>query len=200
MARVSLVDLHESDDPTLREFASKVSRPDGSIGGHFAAEAHFPEVLTNVYDARLAIARDGDLGNRLFVKLSVAVSMANGCVYCTGAYSTHLSRQLGSDEEAREYHRALRDGDLDDGERDVVGFALAVLDDPGAVSDEDFARLRERRGFTDRTFVELVYVVNVVSGYNRLTMAFDLGYDHDFPMEWAREAAAWTPRADDPDA
>ena len=195
MPRVELLDLHESDDPALREFAPKVSRPDGAVGSHFAAEAHFPAVLTHTYEARLAIARDGDLGNRLFVKLAVAVSMANDCVYCTGAYSTHLSRQLGSDGAAREYHESLRDGDLADDERDVVGFALDVLDDPGALSDGDFDRLRESHGFTDRTFVELVYVVNIVSGYNRLTMAVDLDYDHGFPEEWAEEAAAWTPRA-----
>lgn len=77
MARVDLIDLHGSDDPALREFAPKVSRPDGSIGGHFAAEAHFPAVTTSVYEARLSLARDGDLGNRLFVKLAVAIWMAN---------------------------------------------------------------------------------------------------------------------------
>lgn len=76
----------------------------------------------------------------------------------------------------------------------IVGFALDVLSDPTAISDADFDRLRELHGFTDRTFVELIYVVNIVSGYNRLTVAVGLAYDHDFPEEWAREAATWTPR------
>lgn len=189
MARVDLVDLAESDDPVLRAMAPKVSRPDGSVGGHFAAEAHFPAVTKNVYEARLALARDGDLGNRLFVKLAVAISMANGCTYCVGAYSTLLSRQLGDDEAVRRYQRGVRDGDVEGKVGTVLDFALTILDEPDAVTDEDFDHLRRLYEFTDRTFVELTYVVNVVSGYNRLTVTMDLDYDHDFPEEWAREAA-----------
>jgi len=189
MARVDLVDLHESDDPALREFASKVSRPDGSIGGHFAAEAHFPAILTNVYEARLAIARDGDLGNRLFVKLAVAISMANRCTYCVGAYSTQLSAQVGGHEAARRFQRRVLDDELAGKDGDVVRFALELLDDPGSMGDGDFEHLRDEHEFPDRTFVELIYVVNIVSGYNRLTLALDLEYDHDYPEEWAQEAA-----------
>ena len=190
MARVDLVDLADADDPTLRRFASKVSRPDGSVGGHFAAEAHFPAVLTNVYEARLAIARDGDLGNRLFVKLAVAISMANRCAYCVGAYSTQLSAQLGGDEAARRFQGHVLDDELTGKDGDVIGFALAILDDPGSLGDGDFEHLRDEHEFTDRTFVELIYVVNIVSGYNRLTLALDLAYDHSFPEDWAREAAS----------
>lgn len=189
MARVEPVDMHGAEDPELREFAPKVARPDGSIGGHFAAEAHFPAVMRNVYRARRALARDGDLGNRLFVELAVAVSMANRCAYCVGAYSSQLSAELGGDATARDFQRDVVAGDLSGREADVVGFALSVLDRPGAVTDADFDRLREAHGFTDKTFVELLYVVNVVSGYNRLTLALDLEYDHEFPEEWAREAA-----------
>lgn len=185
MPRVELLDPRESDDPELREFASTVARPDGSIGAHFAAEAHFPEVLMNVYDARLAIARRGDLGPELFARLAVAVSMANDCPYCVGAYATQLSARLGGDRAVREFQRALRAGELTGREGDVVGFALGLLADPHGVTDGDFQRLRSERGFTDRTFVEVIYAVNIVSGYNRLTVALELEYDHDYPEEWA---------------
>ncbi|MFB6092698.1 MAG: hypothetical protein ABEK02_06780, partial [Haloquadratum sp.] len=74
---------------------------------------------------------------------------------------------------------------LSGGEALVVDFALDVLGDPHAVTDADFATLREECGFTDETFIELLYVVNIVSGYNRVTVTTDLEYDHDYPEEWA---------------
>lgn len=190
MARVTLLDPNESDDPDVREFAPRVSRPDGSVGAHFGAETHFPEVMINVYEARLALARKGDLGNRLFTKLAVAVSMANECAYCVGAYSKQLSRQLGGDEAVRTFQRQVRAGDLEGETAAVVDFAHALIEDPHGLTDAAFERLRTAYDFTDRTFVELIYVVNIVSGYNRLTVALDLDYDHDYPEDWAREAAA----------
>jgi len=189
MARVALLDPSESADPAVREFAPKVTKPDGSVGGHFGAESHFPEVMMPVYEARLALARKGDLGNRLFTKVAVATSMANECAYCVGAYSGQLSRQLGGDEAVHRFQRSVRAGDLEGKERDVVAFAQSLIRDPQGLTDADFEHVREDHGFTDPTFVELIYVVNVVSGYNRLTVSLDLEYDHDYPEAWAREAA-----------
>lgn len=195
MSRVDLIDPHDSDDSDVREFANNVSRPDGSVGAHFRSEMHFPDVMIPIYNARVALARHGDLGPRLFTKLAVSISMANECAYCVGAYTTQLSAQLGGDEAAKGFQQSVRDGTLAGKEAAVVEFALRLNDDPAELSDEDFERLREAHGFTDRTFVELVYIVNIVAGYNRLTVAFDLEYDHDYPEAWARAAAA--PMADE---
>ena len=189
MARVALLDPNESDDPDVREFAPKVTKPDGSVGGHFAAETHVPEVMMNVYEARLALARSGDLGIRLFTKLAVATSMANECTYCVGAFSGQLSQQLGGDEAVRAFQQAVREGELEGTEGAVVRFAHALLADPHGLTDEDFDRMRGEHGFTDRTFVELIYIVNIISGYNRLTVSLDLDYDHAYPEAWAAEAA-----------
>ena len=185
MARVDLLDPNESDDPDVREFAPKVTAPDGSVGHHFAAETHFPEVMIKTYEARLALARTGELGTELFTKLAVAISMANECKYCTGAYAKQLSPRLGGDQATREWQLAVANEDLDGDEAQIVDFALTVLEDGGAVTDADFEQLREDCEFDDRTFIELIYIVNIVSGYNRVTMATDLAYDHDYPEEWA---------------
>lgn len=193
MTRVEILDPRESDDPEVREFAPKVTFGD-QVSYHFGAETHFPEVMMHVYEARLALARQGDLGHRLFNKLAVAVSMGNECQFCTGAFSSQLSRQLGGHEAVREFQQAVRAGDLEGLEADVVDFALTILDEPEAVTDADFEHLREAHDFTDRTFIELIYIVNIISGYNRLTVTLDLPYEFDYPEEWAAEAAA--PMAD----
>ena len=185
MPRVDLIDPNESDNAELREFAPRVTRADGSVGQHFQAEANFPAVLTNTYDTRVAITRDPDIGPELFTKLAVAISLANDCQYCTGAYSTLLSGRLGGHEAVREFQERLARGELAGKEADVIDVALALLEDPAAVTDADFEHLREAYGFTDRSVVALVYAVNTVSGYNRLTVGLDLTYDHDYPKEWA---------------
>lgn len=190
MARVELRDPKESDDPVAQDFAPKVTKPDGTVGAHFRAETHFPEVMVKVYEARLALARTGDLGPRLFTKLAVVTSMVNECAYCVGAYASQLAQQLDGDDAVRAFQQRVRAGSLEGKEADVIEFARTLLVDPHALADADFQRLREEHGFTDPTFVELVYIVNIVSGYNRLTVALDLEYDHAFPEAWAEEAAA----------
>jgi uncharacterized peroxidase-related enzyme len=187
MARVDLLDPTASDAAAVRSFGERLAGPDGSVPAHFAAETHVPSVMRHIYEARIALAR-GDLGHGLFTKLAVAISMANDCVYCVGTYSKQLSTQLGSDSAVRSFHRAVRDGGLDGESGAVVDFARTLLRAPHALTDAHFERLRGAHGFTDRTFVELIYVVNIVSGYNRLTVALDLEYDHDFPEAWAKAA------------
>lgn len=189
MTRIEILDPRESDDPDVREFAPKVTFGD-RLSYHFGAETHFPEVMMHVYEARLALMRQGELGPRLFNKLAVAISMANECQFCTGAFSNQLSRQLGGHEAVREYQQAVRESDLQGFEADVVDFALTILDDPSEISDEDFECFRTEHDFTDRTFIEVIYIVNIISGYNRLTVTLDLPYEFDYPEEWADEAAA----------
>lgn len=57
-------------------------------------------------------------------------------------------------------------------------------DDPNALTDDDFDRLRDERGRTDRDFVQIRFVANVVSGDSRVTNAFDGEFEpvyHDGP-------------------
>ncbi|WP_124190123.1 carboxymuconolactone decarboxylase family protein [Natrarchaeobius oligotrophus] len=138
-----------------------------------------------MYDARVAIARHREIGPELFTKIAIAVSMANECRYCTGAYASLLSGRLGDDEAVREFQTSLARGDLSGREADFVDFALTLLEDPHELTDEDFASLRDAYGLTDRGFVGLFYAVNIVSGYNRITIGFDLEYDHSYPKRWA---------------
>lgn len=192
MARIELLEPESLDHPALQSVVDRIREnkaegpdDDGRVPNHFRLESHLPEVLRHVYEARVALWEAGVLPQTLLKKVAVAVSMANGCEYCTGAYCSILSTDMGGDERVHEFQTRLREGELDGLEGDVIDFALSVLEDPHGVSGGDFERLRNEYGLSDAAFLQVVYAVNIVSAYNRVTTVFDASYDHSYPVAWA---------------
>lgn len=184
MSRVALLDPRESDDLELQAFGNRLPPKDG-VGNHFKAETNFPEIMMAIYESRIAIARHREIGPELFDKIAIAISMENDCRHCTGAFCSGLSGRLGGEEAAREYQIALAREELEGKERDFVKFALKIYRNPHALTEDEFEYLREEYNLSDRGFIGLIYTVNIVSGYNRVTVGLDLPYDIPYPKEWA---------------
>lgn len=186
--RVDPVTYDDIEDAELRELFAEFPRNEsGEVGlpNHFQVEAHLPEATRHVLLALQANRENGDLPLSLVRKLYLAVSMANDCGYCTGVYCTILSEDVGEDS-VREFQRALEADELEGMEGDLVEFAVTLATDPHTVTDEDFERLRGEYGLTDRDLVQVVSLVNIISGYNRVTTAFDCEYEefyHAAPWE-----------------
>lgn len=185
MARIPFREPDEGEDESVHELLDYFHHADGTYSNHFRLEAHVPEVMQHVFRARLALFEDGELPAELMEKVEVAVSMSNGCQYCTGAFCKMLGSDLGSDEVVREFQRAVVAGGLKDLERDVIEFAVTVNEDPHTITDEDVAALRRDHDLSPAALVQLVNTVNVISGYNTITTVFDAEYDHRYPAEWA---------------
>lgn len=189
--RVDPLAYEEIEDPELRELFAGFPRNEGrdpeavEMPNHFRVEAHLPETMKHVLKALQANRREGDLSMDLVKKLYLAVSMTNECTYCTGVYCTNLGKEVGSEEVVREFQEQLIEGELTGREADIVEFAVAFAEDPHAVTDEDFERLRAEHGLTDQDFVQIVFIVNIVSGYNRVTTGFDCEHEEVY------HAAGW---------
>lgn len=190
--RVRPITYDKIDDEELRETFATFPRNQGlsedefELPKHFQAEAHFPEVMMAALRTLRVNRSEGDLPISLVRKLYLAVSMANECGYCTGVYCTLLQDDVGSEEAVREFQRAVTGGELGGFDGDVIEFALKLTNDPHGITDEDFDRLRKRHDLSDKDFVQIVYIVNVISGYNRVTTAFDCDYEsayHEPPWE-----------------
>ncbi|MFB6218823.1 MAG: carboxymuconolactone decarboxylase family protein [Halobacteriaceae archaeon] len=185
--RVDPVTYDDIEDPELRALFEAFPRNESGevdLPNHFQVEAHLPEVTKHVLLALQANRENGDLPRPLVRKLYLAVSMANDCGYCTGVYCTILSESVG-DDAVREFQRALEAGELAGREGDIVEFAVTLATDPHTLTDAEFESLREH-GLTDRDFVQIVSLVNIISGYNRVTTAFDCEYEefyHAAPWE-----------------
>lgn len=187
--RVDPVTFDELEDEELREMFARLPRnqwdeEENELPTHFQIEAHFPAVMKRMRHLIDAVRHEGNLPADLVKKLNVAVSMANDCRYCTGVFCTILSADVGSEEVVREFQEGVAEGELTGLEGDVVEFAVKLTRDPHAITDEDFEYLREEHGLTDRDFVQITYIVNTISSYNRVTTAFDADYEpiyHDGP-------------------
>ena len=121
--------------------------------------------------------------------VGILVSKANGCPYCTAAFSTILNYGLGAAEEA--VARVLSDGidGVDEPRLKVIlQFALKVNADAKSVTDTDIDALREL-GLTDKSIVQIVHLVSDFAAYNRLNLALDT--DYDYRDLWRSLAFGW---------
>lgn len=175
--RVKSIEFDDLQDPELRsmfeEFYRNRDTDQPSLPNHYKVEAHVPQAMKHLLKAIEHVKRVEGIDYELAQKISIAVSMANECPYCTGVYCSIFADHMGSEEVVREFQQAFSEDELTNRERDIVEFAVRMNDTPGSLTDEDFDRLRERYGFGDRDFVQLAFIVNIVNGYNRITNAFD---------------------------
>lgn len=181
--RVDPITYEKIEDPELRELFAGFPRNEGrdpdevEMPNHFRVEAHVPETMKYMLKALQANRSEGDLSMDLVKKLYLAISMTNGCTYCTGVYCTNLGKEVGSEEVVREFQEQLTEGGLTGMEADVVEFAVDLTEDPHGITDEDFESLREEHGLTDQDLVQIVFIVNIISGYNRVTTGFDCEHE-----------------------
>jgi len=188
MPRIDRVNLETIDDDEVQAIAEQLRSYKGTIPDHYQLEGHIPALLKHVWYAQDGVYDGGPLSTELLYKIGIAVSMNNGCAYCTGAYCSLLTAKVESGETAVEqFQEALADGSLTDRESAIIEFALQANDTPHDITDDTITSLRQDYGLTDTALLQIVYQVNLVSGYNRLTTVFDAEYDHDYPESHAEK-------------
>jgi uncharacterized peroxidase-related enzyme len=179
MPRVSPVDRDSVDDRALEELFAEIERLEGRLPSHYRAELNFPEYLKAKLRATVTLWQEGELSLPEVQHVGIAVSQANDCENCTGAFCTILSHGLGVD--GRYVERFLEEGAgaVDDERlRAILEYALLVNDDPGAVTDADVRRLRDA-GLGDRGIVQLTHLVSDFASWNRTNDALDTDYEYD---------------------
>jgi len=112
-----------------------------------------------------SVRSNSRIGREVQLQVSLAVSMANGCRYCTVHQIVGLRRQ-GVDAGKL---MAMRKDDeaLTPRERTAVAFARQLTAQPDSISDADFARLREE--FQEYGALEVVLQTSAFSFMNRFT-------------------------------
>ncbi|WP_263018758.1 carboxymuconolactone decarboxylase family protein [Natronobiforma cellulositropha] len=178
MARVPLIEPERVDDPTVQELFEWVTEMEGSVPNHFYLELNFPEYMKAKLGSTATLWEAGELTMAEIQHVGIAVSTANRCAYCTGAFCTILDFGLDADTE---YVRAFAEQGTavveDERLEAIVEYAIAVNEDPHAITDEDVDRLREV-GLGDRGIVQLTHLVSDFASYNRLNTALDTDYDY----------------------
>ena len=178
MARVPIIQPEEVDDPAVEEIFEWVTEMEGSVPNHFYLELNFPEYMKPKLQSTAALWEEGELTMPEIQHVGIAVSTANGCEYCTGAFCTILDFGLDADTKyVKEFAEHGTDVVDDDRLEAIVEYALTVNEDPHAITDEDVNTLREV-GLGNKGIVQLTHLVSDFASYNRLNTALDTDYDY----------------------
>ncbi len=102
--------------------------------------------------------------------IAVAVSMANGCLYCLVAHGAALREHLGDPVRADRITLDHRRADLTPRQRAILDLAVRVTREPVTCEEQHLDELRSH-GLTDEEVWDVVEIAAMYNFTNRLAMA-----------------------------
>jgi len=164
----------EKIDPKTAEVLAAVKNKLGVLPNIFTTFAHSPVTLNGYLQLSETLAQ-GQLSGKERELIAIAVAQENQCGYCLSAHAA-IGKGEGLNEsdvtQARQAMAATPKAEA------IINFALQVVRDQGAVSDDALASIRQVCG-DDGAVLEIVshVVLNIMTNYlNRLA-----GTEIDFP-------------------
>ena len=146
--------------------------------------AIWPELIRSMQPVVAAIYGPGEVDSDLKKLVGHIVSAAAGCKYCQ-AHTAHGAGELGEVSSAKlaavwEFETSPL---FSTAERAALRVALGAGQQPNAVTDDDFQKLKEH--FSERQIIEIVAVISLFGFLNRWneTLATQL---EDTPLEFAK--------------
>ncbi|MEW6635366.1 MAG: peroxidase-related enzyme [Actinomycetota bacterium] len=155
----------------LRGLFRKARERLGFVPNVFRAYSYRPERLSAWFDHYRQLhepTENLDAAEREMI--AVAVSMANGCLYCLVAHGAALREALGdpilADRITLDYRRA----GLDERRTAILDFAVKVTKEPLECSPKDLERL-QRLGLTQEEVWDVVEIASMYNFTNRMSLA-----------------------------
>jgi alkylhydroperoxidase family enzyme len=165
--RVALISDEEME-ATARASAAARRAPAGGLGlGMLNAQRAMLRVpaLAGAWNEFSAATGQSSVGREILLQVSFAVSMANGCRYCTMHQVVGL-RQLGVDP-TKLLAMEKDDSALTPREKTAVLFARKLTATPWATSDDDYSTLKKE--FQDQGALEVLLQTCYFNFMNRFT-------------------------------
>lgn len=178
MTRVPILRTGLPEDPMVEAIFKWVIAMEGKVPNHFLVELNFPEFMKAKLSATKLLWEAGELSLPEVLHVGIAVSQANRCHYCTGAFCTVLNHGLREEESHIVDFLHRGPAALDDQRMStIVDFAMKLNISPHVITDMDVKRLRGL-GLGDRGIVQLVHLVSDFASYNALNTALQTEYDY----------------------
>jgi AhpD family alkylhydroperoxidase len=168
--RVSLIT--DDEMAATGKAAAAARRQAASTAGVLNAQRAMLRVpaLADAWNEFSAITGPASVGREIMLQVSFAVSMANGCRYCT-MHQVLFLRRLGVDP-TKLLAMEKDDTALTPREKAAVVFARKLTATPWAISDGDYAALR--REFQEQGALEVLLRACTFSFMNRFTDGLNL--------------------------
>ena len=173
MARVSDVPpekVPEDVRNTYLRFASGY----GPFRDQVGVFAHVPSAVKHLMGMLLELREQRNVPYRYIELAIVAVSKLNECHYCVAHHKPLLEIEGVSPEGAERILDYREHPELDDVDKLVVEYAIAVTETPQRIRDNVFERLRAQ--FTEAQIVELTLRISLCGFFNRFNDALQI--DH----------------------
>lgn len=172
MTRLPVVDPATAPEAAA-ELLAGVQQALGATPNMMKVMANSPATLKGYLDLNAALSK-GKLRAATRELVALAVAEANECSYCLSVH-TYLAHNLHKQTDA--VTDAARRGEHQDPKTAaVLAFALAVLENRGAVDDVDVKTAREA-GLSDAELAEVVAVVALNVFTNYFNKAFNVEVD-----------------------
>jgi uncharacterized peroxidase-related enzyme len=171
MARISRLDRNEvaAEIATLYD---KIFAVRGNVPNMFRAMAHRPEIFATMQAHFAAVLNTGTVSTKLKELIIVRTSQVNETPYCLASH-TVLARSLGwSDEQLTHLAEWPKRDDFTAAEKAALRLAETVTRNANAVSDEQFAELRNH--YSEGEIVELLCAIGLFNYFNRFNNALKM--------------------------
>ena len=160
----------ELDEPERKLFAKAAERI-GFVPNVFRAYAWRPERFRAWFSHFKDVMEGTDgLSAREREMISVAVSMANGCLYCLVAHGAALRQASDDWVEADRITLDYRRAELTSRERAILDYAVKITKSPGDCQEADLDALRAE-GLSDEDIWDVAEVASMYNFTNRMAMA-----------------------------
>ena len=157
----------------------------GAFESTAGAMAHRPPIFKNVWTLLTELGDEAVLPKRHLELILVAVSLLHRCTYCVAHPAPKLTVEGVSEEGVAKLLDYRDHPELDDLEKLVVEYAIAVTNDWNSTRDEMFARLR--RHFKDAQIVELTWRAALCGAFNRFNDILQLDIEQGVAVAAAAE-------------
>ncbi len=146
----------------------------GAFENQAGVMAHRPPIFKNVWGLLTDLASEAVLPKRYLELCLVTVSLLNKCTYCVSHHAPKLAVQGITEEGATRLLDYKDHSELDDVDKLVIEYAIAVTNNWNRTRDEIFTRLKQH--FTEAQIVEMTWRTALCGAFNRFNdiLQFDI--------------------------
>ena len=137
----------------------------GAFENQAGAMAHRPPIFKNMWRLLTELSDEAVLPKRYLELCLVTVSLLNQCTYCVSHHAPKLAVQGISEAGAGRLLDYKTHPELDDTDKLVVEYAIAVTNTWNRTRDEIFTRLKAH--FTEAQIVEMTWRTALCGAFNR---------------------------------
>ena len=157
----------------------------GAFENQAGVMAHRPPIFRNMWTMLTELAEEAVLPKRYLELCLVTVSLLNRCSYCVSHHAPKLAVAGITEAGAQSLLEYKSHPELDEVDKLVVEYAIAVTNDWSRTRDDIFARLRAH--FTEAQIVEMTWRIALCGAFNRFNDILQLEVEQGVPHSEAAE-------------